>query len=393
MSALRADAWGAVKPRRRDADQTFSYKLPTEILFGSNTVEQLGVRLRHIGVSRPLIVTDQGVRSAGIVDTLLLPLERDGLQPAVFDRVDSDPTIQTVEEIRDALEEGDHDSVIGLGGGSPMDAAKAAAALATNPGPVLDYAGKDKVENPPLLTVAVPTTAGTGSEVTMFSVLTDVESNSKVSIASMQIMPRLALLDPELTTGLSPSLTAATGIDALSHAVESYGSVWSHPIAEGLALRAIEITGDSLRRAVADGGDREARRGMLMASLIAELAANSTRLGIAHALAIPVGAQHHVPHGLAVATLLPSTVSFNESADPSRYARIAQALGNEGEPASQTISRLTHDVGIEDGLADWGVEEDGLADLAGLALKSDNVQANPREANREELVMVLREAL
>ncbi len=221
--------------------------------------------------------------------------------------------------------------------------------------------------------------------------MTDPESGNKVSIGSMRIMPRLALLDPDLTLGLPPAITAATGMDALTHAMESYGSVWSHPIAEGLALHAVELTGGHLRRAVADGTDREARAAMLMASLIAELAANSTRLGLSHALAVPLGAGHHVPHGLANAILLPHVVDFNAAADPDRYARMASLLGPDG--VGDAVNSLNRDIGIDERLSDWGVGEEDLPVLAQLALRSDNVRANPREAGEIELVAILRAAL
>ena len=333
------DAWGQIRARERDPGRTVDYVLPTEILFGDGVIGQLGSRMAGMGLRRPLLVTDDGVRAAGIVDRVLDNLSGAGLRVPVYEGVRSDPTTDIVLEARDLLLEGDHDSVIGLGGGSPMDVAKAAGALATNTGSIADYVGREKLEADPVPIVAVPTTAGTGSEVTMWSVLTDSSSGTKVSIGSVRIMPRLALLDPNLTLGLPPAITAATGMDALSHAAESYGSVWNHDIAEGLALRAVELIGRNLRRAVSDGSDAEARRSMLMASLVAELAANSTRLGLAHALAIPLGARHHVPHGLANALLLPHVVSFNAAADPDRYARLARLLAPEGEPPARGRGR------------------------------------------------------
>ncbi len=391
------DAWGQIRARERDPGRTVDYVLPTEILFGDGVIGQLGSRMAGMGLRRPLLVTDDGVRAAGIVDRVLDNLSGAGLRVPVYEGVRSDPTTDIVLEARDLLLEGDHDSVIGLGGGSPMDVAKAAGALATNRGSIADYVGREKLEADPVPIVAVPTTAGTGSEVTMWSVLTDSSSGTKVSIGSVRIMPRLALLDPNLTLGLPPAITAATGMDALSHAAESYGSVWNHDIAEGLALRAVELIGSNLRRAVSDGSDAEARRSMLMASLVAELAANSTRLGLAHALAIPLGARHHVPHGLANALLLPHVVSFNAAADPDRYARLARRLAPEGEAAGEgagkAIARLNRDIGIGDRLGVWGVTEEDLPPLVELAMRSDNVQANPREAGEAELTAVLRAAL
>jgi alcohol dehydrogenase len=205
------------------------------------------------------------------------------------------------------------------------------------------------------------------------------------------MMPRVALLDPELTYGLPPALTAATGMDALSHAVESYGSVWNHHIAEALALRAIELIGQHLPTAVSNGADRDARRGMLMASLVSELAANSTRLGLCHALALPVGALRHVPHGLANAMLLPAVADFNMAADPERYRTIARLL-DEPSDAAVAIDTLRKDIGITDGLSAWHVEPGDFATLAEMAMKSDNVQANPREAGPAELIAILQAA-
>lgn len=386
------DEWGHVRARKRDPARAFHYQLPTEIVFGEGCIAEIGQLARKVGLHGPLIVTDRGVRATGIVDRVEAALADSGVSAGIFDAVTSDPRTSTVEEVRDRIVERDHDGTIGIGGGSALDVAKAAAALATNAGSPLDYVGRDRIIHDPLPMIAVPTTAGTGSEVTMWSVLTDDETGAKVSIGSVKIMPRVALLDPELTYGLPPDLTAATGMDALSHAVESYGSVWNHPIAESLALQAIELVGRCLRSAVEDGTNRDARRGMLMASLISELAANSTRLGLCHALAIPLGARHHVPHGLANAILLSAVADYNAAADRDRYARIASLLDGTHD-AAQAIANLRQEIGIADGLAQWKVGEKDFGELADMALRSDNVQANPREAGREHLIQILRAAL
>jgi len=387
------DAWGPVKARARDYNRTVVYHIPTEIVCGADIIDDLGQRLVPLGLRRPLIVTDRGLRMAGIVDRVLTALAGAGLQPAVFAEVQSDPATDVVEQVQALLVQGNHDAAIGLGGGSAMDVAKAAAALVTNGGAVLDYVGREKLTVDPLPIVAIPTTAGTGSEVTMWSVLTDAASGNKVSIGSSRIIPRLAVLDPTLTLGLPPAITAATGMDALSHAMESYGSVWNHAIAEGLALHAVELVGQNLRRAVADGADLDARRGMLMASLISELAANSTRLGLSHALAIPLGARHHVPHGLANAMLLPHVVAFNAAAAPERYDRMRRLLDPHSDSVGQAVTRLNQAIGITSRLSDWGVSEEDFPALVALALRSDNVLANPREAGADELAAILGAAL
>jgi alcohol dehydrogenase len=386
------DTWGAVRARPRDVARPFHYQLPTEIVFGEGRIAELGDHLTRFGVARPLLVTDRGLRATGIVNQVEASIADAGLEVDVFDAVTSDPLTTTVEEVRDRILERGHDATVGIGGGSSLDVAKAAAALAKNPGAPGDYVGREKLEHDPLPIFAVPTTAGTGSEVTIWSVLTDERTGAKVSIGSVRMMPRVALLDPELTYGLPPALTAATGMDALSHAIESYGSVWNHPIAESLALRAVELIGRHLRTAVEHGSDRDARRGMLMASLISEMAANSTRLGLCHALALPIGAVHHVPHGLANAMLLAEVADFNAGADPERYRTISRLL-DETDDAGVAIDRLRRDIGITERLSDWKIQASDFGRLAEMAMKSDNVQANPREADQAELIAVLQAAL
>jgi alcohol dehydrogenase len=389
-SMTTTDRWGAVRSRARDIARPFDYRLPTHIVFGDGRIGELPDYVRRHGMTRPLIVTDPGLRSTGIIDRIEHGLGVSGLTPGVFDEVSSDPKTSIVDQVVALVTSEGYDGLVGVGGGSSLDVAKAAAALATNPGSLADYVGRDKIVNQPLPLVAIPTTAGTGSEVTIWSVLTDDQSGAKVSIGSVMMMPDVALLDPELTMGLPPGITAATGMDALSHAVESYGSVWNHAIAEPLALQAIELVGKYLARAVENGTDVEARRGMLLASLVSELAANSTRLGLCHALALPVGARYHVPHGTANAILLDVVCSFNATADPDRYATIAQRLG-WGADAAAGIATLRDRIGITERLSHWNVGDFG--ELADMAMKSDNVQANPREASRDQLMEILRAAM
>ena len=385
---MNSDSWGTIRARARDTGRSFEYQVPTQIVFGRGRIAEIGEQIRRLCAHRPLIVTDAGVRDAGIIDRIGGWLKSSGLSVEVFDRVESDPPVASVEHVRDLMIDQAYDLAIGVGGGSALDVAKAASALVTNPGDPRVYVGRDRIVEQPLPVIAVPTTAGTGSEVTMWSVLTDTQSGAKVSIGSMKMVPRVALLDPELTYGLPPAITAATGMDALSHAVESYGSVWNHAIAESLALRAIGMVGQYLRRAVRDGSDEEARQGMLLASTISELAANSTRLGVCHALAIPLGARHHVPHGVANAILLGPVADFNSSADHDRYRTIARALDGS-EDAGVAISRLREDVGIAGDLSAWSVGPNDNHALAEMAMHSDNVQANPREADLPELIRIL----
>jgi alcohol dehydrogenase len=379
--------------RRRDPLRQVRYSLPTTILFGQGVLEELPALLEQIKVVNPLLITDKGLAATTVPAQVTTVLDKAGVTHAVFDEVQSDPSTQLVDQIAELVLKGGHDGVIGLGGGSAMDSAKAAAAAATNGVSSLKLVGQENVENAPLPIIAIPTTAGPGSEVTRFAVLTDEKAGAKVSIASMKIMPVFAILAPELTVGIPAIFTSGTGLDALGHAIESYGSVWNNPISEGMALQAITLIGQHLRTATNDPTNLQARGGMLAASCIAELAANTTRLGLAHALAVPLGATHHIPHGLAVGMMLVPMCAFNEQVDPERYARIASALEPGSTDIVAALTSLYEDIGMESRLAEFGVIPEDYDRVIDLALKSDNVDANPREASRAQLAALLGAAL
>jgi alcohol dehydrogenase len=379
--------------RRRDPLRQVRYSLPTTILYGQGVLEELPALLDQIKVVNPILITDKGLAATTVPAQVTAVLDKAGVTHAVFDEVQSDPSTQLVDRIAELILKGGHDGVIGLGGGSAMDSAKAAAAAAANGVPSLMLVGQENVENAPLPIIAIPTTAGPGSEVTRFAVLTDEEAGAKVSIASMKIMPVFAVLSPELTIGIPAKITSGTGLDALGHAIESYGSVWNNPISEGMAIQAITLIGQHLRTATNDPTNLEARGGMLAASCIAELAANTTRLGLAHALAVPLGATHHVPHGLAVGMMLIPMCAFNEQVDPERYARIASALEPGSTDVVAALTSLYEDIGMESRLAEFGVIPEDYDRVIDLALRSDNVDANPREASRAQLAALLEAAL
>jgi len=295
------------------------------------------------------------------------------------------------------------DVVIGIGGGSAMDTAKAVAAMATNDGHVTDFVGLDKVPRAPLPSICVPTTAGTGSEVSVWCVMTDDDKGLKVSVGGTGIMASVALCDPVLTRGLPPGVTAATGMDALGHAVECFVNRACQPVSGALALQAVAEIGASLRAAVRDGANAAARYRMMTGALLAGIAMNPTRLGLAHALAMPLGSwQIKIPHGTIIAVTLPVVSAFNHGAAPSRYAAVARALGEDvaglsdaaaAERGVDAIRRLKEDVGIPRGLADCGMRDEWVDEVVDEAMKSGNVAVNPRETSRGELVEVLRQAL
>ncbi len=389
---------------RLDPSRTFNFfPVPTDIHFGCGMLSILPDRLKSLGASRPFLVTDAGLRATGVVERVETLLASAGLPVAVFDGVKADSGSDLIAEAASQLRAWQADAVVGLGGGSSLDTAKAVAAMATNSGSILDYAGLHKIVNRPLPMVAIPTTAGTGSEVTLWSVFTDQGKKVKVAAGSILLYPSVALCDPDLTFDLPPTLTAATGMDALGHAIECYTNDACQPISGSLALEAIGMIGRFLRTAVLNGRDRSARYAMLLASTMAGIAMNPTRLGLAHALAMPLGSWNfRIPHGAAIAITLPVVMEFNYLAQPERYIEVARALGEPVRRLSAreaaagsfaAVRRLAQDVGIPGGLGEFGLRQEHIDGVAAEAIKSGNVAVNPRRTSVEDLRRILHEAL
>ena len=384
--------------------QSFNFlPVPTDIHFGCGMVRTLPARIRAVGGSRAFLVTDPGLRAAGILDDVARVLKEGGIDFAVCDRVKPDSGSRLIDETAAELKQSQADVVVGIGGGSSLDTAKAVAALATNPGSAMEYVGLHKIRNRPLPSIAIPTTAGTGSEVTLWSVFTDEDRAVKVAIGSILIYPSVALCDPELTLGLPAALTAATGMDALAHAVECYTNNACQPISGALALEAIRLIGRHLRSAVLNGRNLESRYGLMLAATMAGIAMNPTRLGLAHALAMPLGSWDlRVPHGVVLAVTLPAVMEFNYLAEPDRFVAVARALGEatDGLPrldaaarAVDAVRRLARDIGIPKGLGEFGVREEHVGPVVEEAVKSGNVPVNPRRAGAEDLKRILRQVL
>jgi alcohol dehydrogenase class IV len=387
-----------------DPTQVFNFlPLPTDIHFGFGVVSTLGDRARVLGGHRVMVVTDPGIRQAGILERIEHGLTTSGLAVAVYDRVTADSGSSLIDEATTLAKAHAADVVVGLGGGSALDTAKAVAAMCTNPGSPLDYVGLHRLVHRPLPMIAVPTTAGTGSEVSLWSVFTDDDRKVKVAIGSALLYPSVAVCDPELTMGLPPALTAATGMDALGHAIECYTNNACQPISGALALQAIGSLGAHLRSAVLNGRQRSARYAVMLASTMAGMAMNPTRLGLAHALAMPLGSGAlKIPHGLAVAVTLPRVMAFNTPAAVSRFADVARALGvaTEGTSvsdaaaaAAEAVRTLGEDIGIPAGLGELGLAETDIASVVTDAMTSGNVVVNPRFTTAADMEAVLRSAL
>lgn len=383
-------------------NRIFRYELPTAIEFGNGAARLLPEHVRSLGGSKVLIAADPGVVRAGVADRLTAVLDDAGIGHALFTDIQSDPDIESVEKgVQIAKSEG-CDLVVGVGGGSSLDIAKAIGIMLTNDGHIRDYVGIGKVVRPAAPVIAIPTTAGTGSEITIWSVLSDKTSRSKLSVGSVYNCPKLALCDPELTLTLPPLITAATGMDALTHALESYVNKAAQPISEGLAVQAMKMIARSLSVAVAQGDNLDARHDMLLASLLAAMAFNSTRLGISHALALPLGSHCRIPHGTVNAILLPEVMQYNLPGNLLKFAEIATLFGEKidrlsvreaAERSVAAIRQLKQDIGLTVTLSDFGLREEQLDLIAQEAMQSGNIPVNPRQPTPEDLKNICRAAM
>lgn len=371
------------------------FRIPTRISFGRGVALTVADPLRQVGATKVLLVTDPGVRKVG----LTLPIEerlRDAKIPfEVYDEVVPDPGVAEVQRCYERARECGADAFVAVGGGSSIDTAKMAAVLLSNGGTVLDYIGMDKVPRMAAPVVAIPTTAGTGAEITINSVIADPEQHKKLVIISPNATALFALEDPDMTMSLPPFITAITGMDTLVHAIESFCSKNAYRTTELLALEAIRDAGRALPRAVKDGTDMEAREAMMRAVVSASLAFSNTRLGNVHAMALPLGGWCHVAHGTAVAVLLPHVMDFNRQAAPERLAAVGEALGaaKDGRAAVEHVFRLNEEIGIAQSLRAAGATEDAIPSMAKDAMLSGNILVNPRATEQKDIEALYRAAL
>jgi len=326
--------------------ESFTFAVPTQIVFKAGAAEGIVGEAKALGGTRPLIVAEEGVIAAGIVGPIAKRLSDAGLDPVVFSEFSPNPhDYECFAGLKAAGEHG-ADVLIAVGGGSSMDMAKAIGTLMTNGGHPVDYAGIGLIKNPLPPLIVVPTTSGTGSEVTFCYVVTDTENRVKVNCIGPQLAPKVALMDPLLTRTVPAGITAATGMDAFCHAFESYTCTLANPITEGMALYAMELIGRYLEPAVKDGNDIEARTMLQLASLIAGIAFTNSDCCAAHCMGESIGGMVDMPHGVACAVFLPSVFDYNMSADPSKHARVGEILGldlgglSPEEGAAKTLEHI-----------------------------------------------------
>jgi alcohol dehydrogenase len=375
------------------------FSSPPRLVMGQGALEQLGSELQTFG-SKVLVITDPGIVAAGILDIVTAVLTDSGVDIAVFSDVVGNPDISTVEAADKARTENAADILIAIGGGSSMDVAKAVAVVATNGGSIADYEGVDKFSTPPLPVIAIPTTVGSGSEVTKGAVITNPQTHVKMVIVSDLMFAKIALLDRRVVAGLPGRIAATTGMDALTHAIEAYVAKGANPVTDAINIGAIELIGQNLVNA--SKGDEDALYEMLVASSMAGIGFHDAGLGAVHALANTLGAHFGVHHGTANALFLPYVMDFNLSAAPARFARIATALGVDTSTlsvedaalaAAAAVHKLAADTGVPTKLSEVGVSEDAIQELAQDALVQADLPGNPRETSLADLVDLYRKAL
>jgi alcohol dehydrogenase class IV len=406
-------------------DNVWEFSLAGKIKFGNGAVEEAGWEARRLGGSRVLVVTDKGVGKAGLVEKVKSSLEKENLEIGLFDSVQPDPAIQVYHECLEFARQEKYDAVVGLGGGSSMDVAKVVAALLVHGGGPLDYVAKPTGKGKPIRkgvpVIAIPTTSGTGSEVSPVAVITLPEKGLKVGISNNQIRPDVALVDPLMTVTVPPSITGSTGMDALAHAVEAYTTrrfdcrpkpatpeqrpvyTGANILTDAIASTSIRLVVAYLRRAVNNGCDLEARKGMSLASLSAGIAFTNAGLTAVHAMSMAIGAKYHMAHGVTNALLLPYVMEYNAPSSFERFAHVAQLMGENVEGLSardaamksvSAVKALIEDINLPRHLSSFGAKPEDVPDLAKSSMKIQRLLVcNPRRITSNDLEAIFRKAL
>lgn len=384
-------------------NRIFEFTGARRIVFGTGSFGRLPEIIKQKGAKKPFFVMDHNLSKAGYSGRLRTMLEKAALKYEIFDRVVAEPELELADNAAKLASRGKCDLVVGFGGGSAMDLAKAVAALVANKARAVDFLGLHKVPGPSLPAIMVPTTAGTGSEVTFTAVFVRKDLAKKEGMNSPFLYPELALLDPELTLSLPAHPTAATGMDALCHAIESYTSVNASPMSEMFSLEAIRLISSNLRICVHDGANLEARSEMLLGSLYAGLGLANAGVGAAHSLSYPLGGKYGVSHGLANTIMLPRIMEFNLPGAVEKLAIIAEVMGEVVDDmalrdaaclAVEAVDTLIEDCGIGTGLEDLGIPEDDFPELARIALTVLRpLENNPRKVTFEDAIQIYKECM
>ena len=384
------------------ADQTNGFYIPCVSLFGPGCAKEIGTKAQNLGAKKALIVTDEGLFKFGVVNTIAEYLQDAGVDSHIFAGAEPNPTDINVHHGVQAYNDNGCDFIVSLGGGSSHDCAKGIGLVTAGGGHIRDYEGIDKSTVPMTPLIAINTTAGTASEMTRFCIITNTDTHVKMAIVDWRCTPLIAIDDPKLMVAKPAGLTAATGMDALTHAVEAYVSTAANPITDACAEKAITMISQWLRPAVANGENIEARDAMSYAQYLAGMAFNNASLGYVHAMAHQLGGFYNLPHGVCNAVLLPHVCEFNLIACQDRYAKIAELMGVNTDGFTETeaafaaidaIRELSSSIGIPSGLNELGVKTEDLAIMAENAQKDACMLTNPRKATHAQVVEIFKAAL
>jgi alcohol dehydrogenase class IV len=376
--------------------------MTTRLLMGQGCLNLLADEIRKTEAEKVLVVTDKGIVRAGILEAVQKILEQCGIPYFVYEEVEPNPDIIGTDRGYDRIKEQKFDLVLAVGGGSVIDCAKALSILLTNGGSIADYFGREQYKNSSVPLFVVPTTVGTGSEVTRACVITDHETHVKKVVGGVSLAPKLAFLDAALLGNLPSQLVAATGMDALTHAIEGYVSTNATPITDALNLHAIRIIAANIRPAVADSGNAEAIGSMLVASTTTGIGFGNSLLGMVHSISHAVGGQYNAPHGILNAILLPYVLEFNWIGNPAKFSHIAEAfridirgitVEDAAKAAVQYVKTLCREVGIPEKLSAIGVDDSKLELLTDMAFNDIYIPTNPRKPKREEVYRIIQSAI
>ena len=380
---------------------SFSFTIPQNIKFGAGTLDLLPDLAKELGKSKGYIISGPHLNKIGMVAKCRKALKNAGMESECFTETEGNPSTDTVVKATEGFKKSKADFIVAFGGGSSLDVAKAVAVLATYGGNIVDYEGAGKVMGPVVPMIAIPTTAGTGSEVTVFSVITDHSRNYKLTVVSNYLLPAYVILDPDLIATVPANTAAACGIDAMVHALEAYISKAASPFSDIFAREALRLIGGSIRDYVADRSNPAACESMMVGSLFAGIAFSHARLGNVHAMSHPVSAYFDVPHGVANAILLPTVVDFNkDAADPEKYRYIYGCISKDmgadinftPDMLATEIRMLNYELGILPTLSDIGVTSDKFEQMADDAMKSGNIQCNPQFTMKNDILKLYEQA-
>lgn len=385
------------------AERSYDFLMPSVNFFGPGVISKIGDRAKMLGMKKPVIVTDkflEGLKD-GAVEQTLDSLKAAGVDYVVYNNVEPNPKIRNIKEVKKLYEESGADSIITVGGGSAHDTGKGAGIILTNGDDITKLAGIETLDKalPPL--IAVNTTAGTGSELTRHAVITNEETHLKFVVVSWRNIPLVSFNDPALMLDVPKGLTAATGMDAFVQAVEPYVSVDHNPITDSQCVEAIKLIETSLREAVANGHNLDARTKMVEAEMLAGMAFNNANLGYVHAMAHQLGGQYDAPHGVCCALLLPYVEEYNIIACPDRFAQLAEIMGENTEGLStrdaaelaiKAMKQLSEDVGIPHSIKEIGAKPEDFELMAENALKDGNAFSNPRKGTKEDIIKIFQAA-